>query len=268
MVIQPGNVLAGDFLQLAGFAVQPGPDNDPGRDAGRPDRLVIPQLPGQEQVPPSGHHADRRKPAQIGLVVIRARPEPVGRGGVPGEVPPESDRRARDVDVSGLQRDLPQSALHPGHLAGVRDDAEWSALLPADLAGPVQRILQGRGAVLVEGLAEPRGGDVERDRYQRRVGVRRDGPLGVAQIAGTGHRHLAVAPRLAPDPGHGGQPVLPFGQEGAELAARAERPAGALDEHLEAPARQRRREKDRRASPAVRRADQHHRQRPVMPAGR
>ena len=87
------------------------------------------------------------------------------------------------------------------------------------------------------------------------------------RVAGAGHRHPAVAPRLAAHPGHGGQPVLPFGQERAELAAGAERPARALDEHLEALARQRRREQERRASPAVRRADQHHRERPVMPGG-
>ena len=199
--------------------------------------------------------------------MIGGRPELVAGGSVRGEVPPEGDRRARDGDVGGLQRDLPQGTPHPGRLARVRDDAERTAFLPADQTGPVQRVLQARGAVVIEGGGELRGSDVERDRPQRRVGVRRDGPLGVAQIAGAGHRHLAVAPRLAPQPGHGGQPVLPFGKERAELATRAERPAGALDEHLEALARQRRREQERRASPAVRRADQHHRERPVMPGG-
>ena len=49
---------------------------------------------------------------------------------------------------------------------------------------------------------------------------------------------------------------------------RAERPAVALDEHLEAPPRQRRREHHpRQARPAVRRPDQHHRKRPVIPGG-
>ena len=114
VVVQPGGVLLGDGLDLAGLGVQPGPDGDPRGDPGRPDSRVIAQLPGQEQVPPSRHHADRRKPGQVGAVMIGARPELVGRGGVFGEVPPERDRRARDLDVGGLQRNLPQGPFHPG----------------------------------------------------------------------------------------------------------------------------------------------------------
>ena len=35
------------------------------RFAGRPDRRVVAQLLRQEEIPPSGHHADRRQPGQV-----------------------------------------------------------------------------------------------------------------------------------------------------------------------------------------------------------
>jgi len=122
MVLKPGDVLLSDDLHLARFAVQPGADRDPRHDAGRPEGSVIAQLRGQEQVPPSSHHAGRRKPGQVGAVMIRARPELVGRRGMLDEVPPEGDRRTRNVDIGGLQRNLAQGPFRPGQLPRVRDN--------------------------------------------------------------------------------------------------------------------------------------------------
>ena len=187
---------------------------------------------------------------------------------MPGEVPPERDRRAGHVDVGGLQRDLPQRPPHPSHLPWARDGAERPPFLPADQPDPVQHVLQAWRAVLVERGAEVRGGDVHRHRGQRRFGVRRDRPLRVPQVAGPGHRHPPVAPRLVARPRHGGQAILPLAGERPEQPARAERPPGALDEYLEPPPRQRRGVyKPRDSRPPVRRADQHHRKRPVVSGG-
>jgi hypothetical protein len=163
--------------------------------------------------------------------MIRASPELVGRCGMLDEVPPERDRCARNVDVGGLQRNPPQGPFHPGHLARVRDDARQAApFLRTDESGPGQRVPDIRRAMIVES-GDLRSGDVERHRPQRRIGIWRNGPLSVA----AGHRHLAVTPRLIAQPRHGGQTVIPFGRERAELTARAEGPARALDEHLETP---------------------------------
>src|ERR1017187_4156394 len=74
----------------------------------RTDGRAVAQLPGQEEVTPSSHHPGRRKPGQVGAVMIRASPELVGRCGMLDEVPPERDRCARNVDVGGLQRNPPQ----------------------------------------------------------------------------------------------------------------------------------------------------------------
>ena len=178
VVVQPRDVLLGHRPQLGGLAVQPGPDRQAGGHAGRPDRRVVPQLAGQEQVPPAGHHADRRQRGQVGVVMVDAGPEVVAGLAVLDEVAPEGHRRARHGQVGGLERDPPHRPPHQGPLPGAAGQGGQAALLPADQPGPAQRVEQVRRAVLVEGGREGAGGDVERDRAQRRVGVRARRPTG------------------------------------------------------------------------------------------
>ena len=260
---EPHHILLRYRLDLGGLSVQPRADHQPHGPARRPDRGVVAQLLRQEQVPPARHHADRGEPGQIRLVVVGSGPELIGGLRVTEEVPPEGDRRAGDVHVRGLQRQLAQRPLHPGeqHRIG-HEVGQPAALLGADHPGPVQRVAQAGRAVLVERGGDLGGRDVECHRRQRRVYVRRDRPLRVAEVAAARHGDLAVAPRLLPQPRHCRQPVGLLVQERAKLPAGPECAPRALDEDLEAPARQRCREDGPGdAGPAVRRPDEHDRQR-------
>ena len=100
-------------------------------------------------------------------------------------------------------------------------------------ADQLSAVLHLRHAVVVEGVGPGRG-DVGRDGGQRRIGVRRDRPLGVPEVAAAGHRDPPVAPRLLAQPGHRGQAVVLLGRERPELAAGPERAPGRLEEDLEA----------------------------------
>ena len=114
------------------------------------------------------------------------------------------------------------------------------------------------------------GGAVELRRRHRRhdraepVAVR-DGPLREPEVAGAGHSDRSLVPRLLRDPLERGEAVLALVERG-ELAARAERAARALDQHLQAALRvQEPVEQPVAAATAVRRPHEHGRHRRRVP---
>src|SRR5262249_58400768 len=88
----------------------------------------------------------------------------------------------------------------------------------------------------VERRTEGGGGDLGGDRGKLLPRVRRDRPLGHAEVARAAGAERPRIPRLLPQPGHGGQAVVVLvGPERVERAARAERAPAALDNGLEPP---------------------------------
>ncbi len=260
---QPRHMVGERRLQRAAV-VGPRPDRDPRAVPGGGQLGEVPQLVRQEQVPPAGHHAGRRGHPQRRGTVVDRRPESVPRLRVRTDLAQEplGPPDGREVGLADGQR--PHRTLHPAGLERIgQQPAERRLLLRARRGGPHQHVVQCQHTARIEGGGEVGRGDAQAHRLQRRIEVRADRPLRVPEVAGARGGQPAVAPGPRAQPGRGRQSVVLLVHEGVELAARAEDAAHVLRHHLEAPPYQHAREQlDVRLVLAVRRTQQHHRQRP------
>ncbi len=214
--------------------VHPRPDAQQRPRAGRPQRGVVLQLPGQEDVLPAAGHA-HRDPAASHL------PDPVGVRAL-GPVRGVGGLLAQPVleEVDGLPRGhgvrVGQGHRREPGLYAVTDGLEEPSpqLRVAHHRRPREPVVQGEGAARVGLVAELGGGDDRAHRGEGVPRVRGQGPLGDAEVARAQRGDPAVAPGLGGEPADRRDAVVGLVERG-ELALGVARAAHRLHDHLVAP---------------------------------
>ncbi len=209
---------------------------------------------------PAAYHADRGADLAQRAGEPAALPELVAGRVVHQPVLPVPYRAAGGQPVEVAQREVPEQRP-PAPLRQPVPYGPQRPLLAVDLAHPVKGCLQGERPAGVERGTEVGAGDLDGDCLEVRSRVRRDRPLGHAQVTRAAGAERAGVPRLLTQPGRRGQAVVVLvGPERVKRAAGAEGAAATLDHGLETtlgeqPAEQ----QSPRSAPSIGRPDQHER---------
>ena len=230
-------------------------------------RRIVAKLQRQEDVVPSADHADRGGYLAARRGEATALPVLVVRCVVGQPVLPVRHAMTGGQPVEVAQRQMVKQRA-PAPLGKLVAQRREGPLLARDLAHPAHGRVQRERPARVERGAEVGGGHLGGDRAEVRPRVRRDGPLGHAEVARAAGAEGTGVPRLLSQPGDRREAVVVLvGPERVERAARAEGAAAALDHGLEPPlGEQPAEQQPPRPAPPVGRADQHQRRwRPQWP---
>src|SRR5215475_8003176 len=163
---KPGERLAQHWPEAWRRPMRPWTDEQVGIAAGGLQRLVIAQLPREEDIVPAGDEVGRSPHVAHPRTMVGGRP-PVVAWHVFEERLKERHRLANANLIGLTQRKLGERRLELALLlAGQHAEDAEALLLVRDLVRPAQRVLQRVGAARMLRTGEIRGGDLGRDGFE------------------------------------------------------------------------------------------------------